>query len=94
MSNLQSILSVTAIVLAVVAVVYVYREMSHTRQKVGEIRYLKNTLIDMKTDLEGMKKVSAPNKVPTVAYKEPEIEDSDESEPDSEQDQESEPEDV
>ena len=44
--NVTKYASIIAIIISIVVGIYVYREFSHTRAKIGEIKFLKNQFIN------------------------------------------------
>ena len=51
MSELPKYISIISILVSIIVGVYVYRELSNTRAKVGEIKFLKNNMINIESRL-------------------------------------------
>lgn len=51
MSDTFKYISIASIIISIVVAVYVFREMSNTRSKVGEIKFLKNTTVNIESRL-------------------------------------------
>jgi hypothetical protein len=58
----EKFISIAALMLSIVVAVYVFREMSHTRAKVGEIKFLKNTTVNIESRLLDISKQLKKNK--------------------------------
>jgi hypothetical protein len=48
-AEITKYISIVAIIVSIVVCIYVYREFSFTRAKIGEIKYLKNQFINIET---------------------------------------------
>ena len=56
MSEFTKYISIVAIIVSIIVGVYVYREMSNTRAKVGEIKFLKNNTLTIESRMLDMSK--------------------------------------
>ena len=56
MSDFTNYTSIIAIIISIVVGVYVYRELSNTRAKLGEIKFLKNNTVNIESRMLNMNK--------------------------------------
>jgi hypothetical protein len=56
MSEFTKYISIIAIIISIIVGVYVYREMSNTRARVGEIKFLKNNTVTIESRMADMGK--------------------------------------